>query len=233
MNFEDIALAAIWYPVFLLSTVAHEAAHSLAAKIGGDNTAFDAGQVSLNPIPHIQREPFGMVVVPWISFFVGGWMLGWASTPYDPRWARAHPKRAAWMSLAGPGANLAFVVLAVILLHLGLAIGIFEAPQSINFSQLTVATNPAWTPLAQIVSVIFTLNLVLFVFNLIPLPPLDGAGALPLFISPALYRRYEELFSNSTFAIIGLVVAWNIFGPIFSVVHIFAINLLYPGITYG
>ena len=79
MNTPDLALGAIWYLVFLFSTTCHEAAHALVAKLGGDTTAAEGGQVTLNPIPHIRRSPFGMVVVPILSFLVGGWMIGWAS----------------------------------------------------------------------------------------------------------------------------------------------------------
>lgn len=106
MNTPDIGLGAIWYIVFLFSTTCHEAAHALAAKIGGDLTAFEGGQVTLNPIPHIRRSPFGMVVVPIISFLFGGWMIGWASAPYDPAWQRRYPRRSAWMALAGSGRKL-------------------------------------------------------------------------------------------------------------------------------
>src|SRR5436309_2868306 len=67
---ELIALGFIWYVAFLFSTTCHEAAHALAAKIGGDDTAFAGGQVSLNPVPHIQREPWGMVVFPILSLIV-------------------------------------------------------------------------------------------------------------------------------------------------------------------
>ena len=76
MNTADIALGAVWYLVFLFSTTCHEAAHALAAKWGGDLTAFEGGQVTLNPIPHIRRSPFGMVIVPIASFALGGWMIG-------------------------------------------------------------------------------------------------------------------------------------------------------------
>ncbi len=55
----------VWYLAFVLSTTAHEAAHALAAYLGGDPTAYRAGQVSLNPVPHMRREPFGMVVMKW------------------------------------------------------------------------------------------------------------------------------------------------------------------------
>ena len=64
---EFLTLGLIWYIVFLFSTTCHEASHALVAKLGGDPTAFHGGQVTLNPVPHVQREPFGMVVVPLLS----------------------------------------------------------------------------------------------------------------------------------------------------------------------
>ena len=75
----------------------HEAMHALVAWKGGDPTAYHGGQVSLSPIPHIRREPIGMLVVPLLTAFTQGWAMGWASAPYDPVWAERHPKRAALM----------------------------------------------------------------------------------------------------------------------------------------
>ncbi len=135
MNPSDpgfLALGLIWYVVFLFSTTCHEAAHAFAAKLGGDLTAFHGGQVSLDPIPHIRREPFGMVVFPILSFITGGWMMGWASAPYDPEWSYRHPRRAAWMSLAGPAANLSLAILAGILIHAGLAFSLFKLPERVS-----------------------------------------------------------------------------------------------------
>src|SRR5271155_4146749 len=120
---QFLILGVIWYIVFLFSTTCHEGAHSLAAKIGGDTTAFEGGQVTLNPIPHIRRSPFGMVVVPILSFALGGWMIGWASAPYDPHWQRSHPHRAAWMALAGPAANFTLMLLAAVAIRTGVAFG--------------------------------------------------------------------------------------------------------------
>src|SRR5580692_4902334 len=127
---DTLALGFAWYVVFLLSTTCHEAAHALAAKLGGDLTAFHGGQVSIDPIPHIRREPFGMVVFPILSYFLGGWMMGWASAPYDPYWAQRHPHRAAWMSLAGPGANFTLAILAAVGIHAGIWMGVFHNPDS-------------------------------------------------------------------------------------------------------
>jgi Zn-dependent protease len=112
MNSDFLALGLLWYVVFLLSTTCHEASHALAAKWGGDLTAFRGGQVTLNPLPHIRREPFGMVFFPIITYAVSHWMMGWASAPYDPVWCREHPKHAARMALAGPAANFTLAILA-------------------------------------------------------------------------------------------------------------------------
>ena len=67
MNTEFLIAGVVWYVVFLLSTTCHEASHAWAAQFGGDLTAFHGGQVSLDPIPHIRREPFGMVIFPLLT----------------------------------------------------------------------------------------------------------------------------------------------------------------------
>ena len=85
MDPQFIVTGLIWYVVFLFSTTCHEGAHALVAKVGGDPTAFHGGQVSLNPLPHIQREKWGLVVVPILTYILPPhWMIGWASAPFDP-----------------------------------------------------------------------------------------------------------------------------------------------------
>src|SRR5512145_2951555 len=105
MDPQVFALLPLWYAAFLLSLTFHEAAHAWAARRGGDDTAYLGGQVTLDPRPHVRREPFGMVIFPILSYAMSHSMLGWASTPFDPAWAQAHPRRAAAMSAAGPAAN--------------------------------------------------------------------------------------------------------------------------------
>jgi len=230
-----LALGVIWYVVFLLSTTCHEAAHALAAKLGGDLTAFHGGQVSLDPVPHVRREPFGMVVFPILSYAVGGWMMGWASAPYDPFWAQRHPRRAAWMSLAGPGANFVLVILAALSIHAGLWMGIFEHPDSANFTHIVVAQAQG-TPagIATFLSVLFSLNLLLGVFNLLPLPPLDGFGAIGLLLKQDAAVRFQQLGQRLRgFSMIGLLIAWQLFNPIFDPIFTLALRALYPGYEYG
>ena len=77
---DPLQLCVIWYFVFVVSVVLHEAAHAFAGYFFGDHTALHHGLTTLNPIPHIQRSPIGMVVVPLLSFVGAGWMIGWAST---------------------------------------------------------------------------------------------------------------------------------------------------------
>ena len=125
---DQLMLAFGWYLVFLFSTTFHEAAHAWVAQLGGDLTAYEGGQVSLDPRPHIRREPWGMVILPLLSVLMFGWPFGFASTPYDPFWSRRYPRRAAWMSLAGPAANLLLVVAAGLILRFGMSLGYLEVP---------------------------------------------------------------------------------------------------------
>src|SRR5271154_363671 len=170
MNTPDLALGVIWYIVFLFSTTCHEAAHAMVAKLGGDLTAAEGGQASLNPIPHIRRSPFGMVVVPIASFLLGGWMIGWANAPFNPEWQQRYPRRSAWMALAGPAANFTLMLLAGIAIRVGVAAGNFRAPESISsYSNLVSSTNSADpTFLTSALSILFILNLLLGTFNLLP-----------------------------------------------------------------
>jgi Zn-dependent protease len=231
----DLASGLVYYVVFLLSTTLHEAAHAWAAMRGGDLTAYHGGQVSLDPRPHIRREPFGMVVLPLLSVVASGWPFGYASAPYDPRWALAHPRRAAWMALAGPAANLLLVLAAGLLIRAGHAGGVFVTPESVSFGTVAAAADgSAVTGVAFLLSALFSLNLLLATFNLLPLPPLDGSAALPLLLSPGAAGRYQRfLFAQRGLGIIGIIVAWQVFDVVFRPVWLVVVNLLYPGVTYG
>jgi Zn-dependent protease len=225
----------MWYVAFLFSTVLHEASHAFFGLKLGDRTAYEGGQVTLDPLPHIRREPFGTILIPILSFFMYGWMIGWASAPFNPMWAFKHPKRSAKMALAGPMANLALVLLSALLIRIGMETGLFTPAQSINFSRVTQGSSDGLIgALATLLSIFFTLNLVLMVFNLIPLPPLDGSSIIPLFIEENKGRRYLEFIWNPSFRMIGMIGAWVLFSRLFYPIHLIAINLLYSGITtYG
>lgn len=234
ITIQFLLLGSMWFVAFLFSATVHEAAHAYAALRGGDPTAYEGGQVSLDPLPHIQREPVGMILVPLLSYFVmgGGWMIGWASTPIDPSWAVRHPRRAAVMSLAGPLANLALTLVAAGAIRLGLMAGIFQLPFAYGFdiAQLVVGTSSTWQMTATLLSILFTLNLVLCVFNLMPVAPLDGAGALPLLVGESGAERYRAFMAQPMMPMAGLLLAWILFPKIFNPVFGAALHALYLGV---
>lgn len=223
----NFAVALLWYAVFLFSTICHEAAHAATAHWLGDSTAYEGGQVTLDPIPHMRREPFGTILFPLISFLIGGWMIGWASTPYDFHWALRFPKRSALMSLAGPVTNLALVAVSVLAIVIGLHSGHFQVPEQIGYSSLIVAREPGMlNGFATILSVFFSLNLLLFVFNLLPLPPLDGSGVLAFFMSDRLAEKYFLFTQYSGMRNVTLILSWLIISKIFSPIYYTAVMLL-------
>jgi Zn-dependent protease len=170
-----------------------------------------------------------MVFAPLLFWFVGGWMIGWASTPLDPRWAYVHPKRAAVMAAAGPLANLALVLLAAIALRIGVAAGWF-VPMPMGRFELAVAPGGGvGESVIFVLSWIFSLNVILFVFNLIPVPPLDGSSAIGLFISEQNARRLQEWMTQPMLAFGGLLLAWMVMRSIVSPVLSFAVGILYLG----
>jgi len=231
---QTLSVGPLWYVVFLLSLTCHEAAHALVAWIGGDPTAYYGGQVTLNPIPHVRRELFGTVVVPILSYLWGGWMIGWGSAPFDPTWQRRYPRRAAWMALAGPMANVTLVVAAAAGIHVGIALGALRAPGRIFGRQLfthVVVANSAGPAegLAVFLSILFSLNLLLAAFNLLPIPPLDGNTAIGIILPEAIARRFAQFSHNRSSAFLGLLLGWTVFGYIFGPLFIAALNLLYLG----
>jgi Zn-dependent protease len=227
---REIAEAFLWFLLFLLSAPVHEAAHGWVAKLGGDLTAYSTGQVTLNPLPHIKHQPIGMIVLPIISLLILGWPFGYASVPYDPVWAHNHPRKAAWMSAAGPAANLLIVVLCVIVVKVGIITGIFLEPHSVGLIHIVDPKSEgplSWLPI--VISMLFSLNLIMFILNLIPFPPLDGSGIVSLFLKDDAARSYRGIISNPMFGFIGLLLAWQIFNPIFNKVFPWVMNIIYWG----
>lgn len=201
----------LWYVVFLFSTTMHEAMHAYAATKWGDNTALQSGLVTFNPIPHMKRSPIGMIVAPLVVFFLnnGNFMIGWASTPFNPYWAARYPKRSLIMSMAGPLSHLGIVIVSGLLFALVAGLGFFETGSRL-----------AW-PIYQLLSVIFNLNLLLFFFNILPFPPLDGSEFYYLFIKREEDRLKWRMTANS-YWIVGIVLSWYVLEKAYPYVYAIA-----------
>ena len=200
MDWEAMILLFV---TLIISLTVHEAAHAFFAYLGGDRTAYDAGQVTLNPLPHMQREPFGMLVLPLVTLLMsqGTMCFGGASAPIDPYWAARHPKKAALMSAAGPLANVALAAIAFAVLY---AIG---RPDG-NGEEAVF----------RIARTFLLLNLLLAVFNLIPLPPLDGSGVVAGLYPPA-QRLYDSLRRIPFYFVIVLLVLFQLIPFLFTPVY--------------
>ena len=228
----------VWFVVFLFTLSVHEACHGLVAWLGGDSTAYHGGQVTLNPWPHIRREPVGTVIVPLLTFVSSGWMMGWASTPYDPEWGRRNPRRLAAMSAAGPMGNLLIAALSFAVMKSLLTTGSLVAPHQINFQTLVepapgVSRESILHPLAFLLSVALNLNVLLALFNLLPLPPLDGAGIVQGLMPGRLGTLVEGLRRNPMMSLVGLMVAWQVSDVLYRPAFNVMVRLLHPGVIYG
>jgi Zn-dependent protease len=216
----DLFLPAIaLYLMFVFSTTCHEASHALAAHRGGDDTAYLHGHVTLDPMPHIVRSPFGMVILPLFGVFTMGYPLGFASVPFDPHWGRRYPLRQALMSLAGPLANFALALISIVLLRILIATDIFHLYGTglrVGYIHLSegVAQNSPLAAIAFLLSYLFKLNLMLGVFNLVPLPPLDGSGVLEGLSPRLLGGLYDYLREIPAHGILGWLAASQVFSYI-------------------
>jgi Zn-dependent protease len=204
MSQDLLAVIPIYYVAFLFSTVCHEAAHALVAKWGGDLSAYSGGQVSLDPMPHIRREPFGLVLMPLLSLLTSSSMFGWGSTPFDPYWQIRYPKRAALMALAGPVSNFILVVLIALLMHIGVALGIFIPVSSLG---VTSFRGDLLEGLGFLLSVMLRLNILLGVFNLLPVPPLDGHAVIGLFLPEDKFLKFLEWIRSPMASLVGFLIA--------------------------
>ncbi len=221
-----LSMAAL-YLMFVFSTTCHEAAHAFVAKRGGDDTAYSLGHVTLDPMPHIVRSPWGMVVAPLIGIFTLGYPLGWASVPYDSYWGQRHPLRRAVMSFAGPLANFTLAFLAIVGLRLLIEAGVFHLSgtgvrSGFVFLNEGVAQNSPLAAMAFLLTHLFVLNLFLGAFNLMPLPPLDGSSVAEGLSPRVLGSFYDRLREIPGHEFLGWIAASQLFryldGPINSLI---------------
>ena len=195
--------------VFLFAISVHESAHAFTAWRCGDPTAKMLGRVSLNPIRHI--DPLGTVVLPLIAMLTHLPVIGWAKpTPVDPRNFKHEIRDDILTSVAGPVSNFVVATLAVICLAL---ISVVSAQGRMIVRGLPfgyIGESSALTPLALLLYQAMQINVLLGVFNLIPIPPLDGSHVLRHVLSAPLRQTYDRL------GIVGLVLLIAVGGRLLS-----------------
>ncbi|HAE36990.1 MAG: hypothetical protein UR85_C0009G0002 [Candidatus Nomurabacteria bacterium GW2011_GWF2_35_66] len=194
------AIDGIFYIVVLImSVVVHEVAHGYTAYLLGDNTARNSGRLTLNPIKHL--DPFGSVILPLLLVFMNaGFVIGWAKpVPYNPANLRDERKGTFLVSVAGIVANLILAIVFGLLMRF--------APLFIGVAFLGA--------FYKIASIIVLLNLVLALFNLIPIPPLDGSKILFSFL-PVKYRYIENFLEKwgMFLLLFFILVLWSKVAPI-------------------
>ncbi len=226
-----LAQLVVWYLVFLFSVTFHEYAHALVARWGGDPTAYQGGLLTMEPTVHIRRSPFGLAIVPILSFLQWQFMIGWASVPFDPSWGKRHPRTQALMSLAGPVANLVLMLLAFLVLKLMLLNGVVVPGGSEEFGGLVRLAAQAdarspWGALVLALSVAVELNLLLFCANLLPVPPLDGAGVLEGLFPSRVGPLYDKLRDSLLLEMLVLVVFWQFLERLMWPLQALTLNLL-------
>lgn len=171
MDFPYLLQAALMAVVLLFSIVVHEVAHGYVALLNGDPTARMLGRITLNPVPHI--DPVGTIILPLLLLFSqAGIIFGWAKpVPVNPLNYRNYRWGEFAVSAAGPISNLVLAAIFSIMLRMGLA-------------------NPG---LMQLAYFGVSINIFLALFNLVPIPPLDGSHILALFLPRELARLYDHL----------------------------------------
>lgn len=182
MGLSELAQAFTAFLAMILALSCHEAAHAWVAKMLGDRTAEFAGRLTLNPLAH--ADPIGTLLLPAMGSLLGMPLIGWAKpVPIDPRNLADHRIAPALVAAAGPGANLLLCALTVLYIT---AFGLFGGRN-------LVAEGSFLDPLVWDLPITFSfINAILAFFNLIPLPPLDGASVLGLFLPGRWMDSYDR-----------------------------------------
>jgi Zn-dependent protease len=191
---------------FLFAISVHESAHAWMANLRGDPTARMLGRVSLNPIRHV--DPIGTLLLPAVAMFTHLPVLGWAKpTPVDPRNFKNPVLDDILTSIVGPISNFVVATGAVLILAVVKAVSpnggeiVFGTLQGSDFSN----SNSLLVPLCKLVFDVMLINIVLGVFNLIPVPPLDGSHVLRHLLPTGALRIYDSV---GTFGLL-LLVFWG------------------------
>lgn len=214
-NVEFIKHLAVWTIPVLYAITLHEAAHGWTAKKLGDNTAFMLGRISTNPFKHI--DPVGTVLVPILLLFLGGFIFGWAKPVPINDHSFKNPKRdLAIVAIAGPIANILMAIFWTYMIKLSFY---FKGLGYEHYVILEAMGNAG-----------MIINIVLAMFNLLPIPPLDGSKIIYSVISRRSYFFYSKLEPYGFLIIVGLIVSGilgEVLGPMIKTCYSLIYDLVF------
>jgi Zn-dependent protease len=209
---QEVVLVLFQVVVLVLAFSVHECAHGWVAWKLGDPTARMLGRVTLNPLKHL--DPLGSIFMPLLALVYHWPLIGWAKpTPVTARNFKNYRRDDILVTLAGPASNLAMATVALVLLIIlkhviagGLAAVATAVALASNMKGVSTANLPGLFPVALFLYFVILINLLLFIFNLIPIPPLDGSHILRHFLPYKALQLYDRM------GMIGLIVLFLIGG---------------------
>ncbi|HWN97907.1 MAG TPA: site-2 protease family protein [Blastocatellia bacterium] len=215
----------IWFIVLLFSLSFHEAAHAWTSEKFGDDTGRLQGRITLNPIAHI--DIFGTILFPIVSALSGIPLLGWAKpVQTNPLMWRDKTKANIAVSAAGPISNFILATVAFIVIKMLLTTQVLRLRGGYYTLVQPLGEQPAFmAPLAVLLSVMLLLNMGLGVFNLIPVPPLDGSHVLEELLPASMAEAYNQVRPYGFMLLYGLMFI-GVFGAIFGPLYDFVTFLL-------
>jgi Zn-dependent protease len=186
MEFNIVQKIAIYALPIIFAITVHEAAHGYAAKYFGDLTADKLGRISLNPLKHI--DPFGTILLPAMTVMLGGILFGWAKpVPVNFANLRNPKKDMLWVAAAGPASNFVMAIFWAFVIKFSSAAGAYALPMEV-MGKAGVS-----------------INIVLMVLNLLPLPPLDGGRIAVSLLPNHLARPFSQIERYGFFILIALL----------------------------